>query len=377
VAELRVALVHPYAWPEVRRGGERYVEDLAVFLAGQGVSVEVVTGSHAGPSVDRRPDGVVVRRLRHVLGQRFSRWRITEVETFGIPALYALARRRYDVVHAMTPTAAIAARLARRPTVYTVIGHPTQQQLSYRRYDARVFGAAVRSSTVAAALSRASALQVERLFHRQAEVLSPGVRTARFTPSLDARTGPPRVLFSAAAGDRRKGLDVALAAFGRLLDSHPDARLVVSGEGDAEWAFGELRDSDERARIRAATDLLGAGSVDDVPARYRDASVTLLPSVDEAFGIVLVESLATGTPVVCASSGGMPEIVDGAAVGVVSERTAEAMAAALGRALDLARDPSTPSRCVAHAKRWDWDLSIGPAHLRLYRELARSRASHR
>src|SRR4051812_16695777 len=243
MTDLRVALVHPYVWPEVRRGGERYVDDLAIYLAGRGVDVDIVTGS-AAASVERRPDGVTVHRHRHVLGIRLRRFGITEVETFGAPAWLALARHRYDVVHAMTPTGAIAARLARRPTVYTVIGHPTAEQLSHRRYDAAVFGMAVRRATVAAALSRASADQVEILFGRAAEVLAPGVRTELFPPDLSPRTGSPRILFSAAAADRRKGLDVAVGAFARLLDTRPDARLQISGEGEAGWALDSLHPKD-------------------------------------------------------------------------------------------------------------------------------------
>jgi glycosyltransferase involved in cell wall biosynthesis len=366
VPDLRVALAHPYVWPEVRRGGERYVDDLAAYLASQGVDVDVVTGSSES-SVEHRPDGVTIRRHRHVLGNRLRRFGVTAVETFALRAWPALARGRYDVVHAMTPTAAIASRLAGRPTVYTVIGHPTAAQLSQRRYDSFLYGTAIRRSTVAAALSRASADQVQVLFGRHAEVLTPGVRSALFPPDLAPRTGPARILFSAAPGDRRKGLDVALAAFARVLEARPDARLQVSGQGDAEWALESLSDRD---RVLSAVDFLGPGSVDDVPARYRQASITLLPSVDEAFGMALVESLATGTPVVCSPSGGMPEIVEGADVGVVAERTADAMAEAVAKALALAAEERTPARCVEHAKNWDWEQSVGPAHLRLYRDIA-------
>jgi glycosyltransferase involved in cell wall biosynthesis len=186
---------------------------------------------------------------------------------------------------------------------------------------------------------------------------------------LTPRTGPPRILFSAAAGDRRKGLDVAVAAFALVLDRHPDARLQISGEGGAEWAL-ESMTPEARGRVVASIDFLGTGSVDDVPARYRQASVTLLPSVDEAFGMALVESLATGTPVVCSPSGGMPEIVQGADVGVVAERTPEAMASAIEQALALAGDERTPKRCVEHSKSWDWDEAVGPTHLDLYTRIA-------
>ena len=119
---MRVALVHPFVWPEVRRGGERYVEDLAVYLADHGVTVDIVTGSWQGASVEHRDDDVIIRRRRHVLGVRLRRFGVTAVETFAVPAWLALVQHRYDVVHAMTPTAAIAARLARLPTVYTILG---------------------------------------------------------------------------------------------------------------------------------------------------------------------------------------------------------------------------------------------------------------
>src|SRR5581483_11346425 len=95
VSDLRVALVHPYSWPEVRRGGERYVEDLAVYLAGHGVDVHVVTGSQRGFAVVRRGDGVTVHKVRHVFGHRLTRWNVTAVDTFGLPACTALVGRRY------------------------------------------------------------------------------------------------------------------------------------------------------------------------------------------------------------------------------------------------------------------------------------------
>jgi hypothetical protein len=62
----------------------------------------------------------------------------------------------------------------------------------------------------------------------------------------------------------------------------------------------------------------------------------------------------------------MPEIVEGADVGIVAERTADAIAGALEKVIALAADEHTPARCVEHARRWDWEKSVGPAHLELY-----------
>jgi glycosyltransferase involved in cell wall biosynthesis len=152
-------------------------------------------------------------------------------------------------------------------------------------------------------------------------------------------------------------------------------RLTLSGPGDYRWALADLGASGERAA--ALIDALGPGAPDDVPRRYRDATVTVLPARDEAFGLALVESLASGTPVVCSSDGGMPEIVDDPCVGLTfSPRTAGALVEALDVAIGLAGDPQAPGRCARHARRWDWDTVVGPAHEACYRALvARRRAT--
>jgi glycosyltransferase involved in cell wall biosynthesis len=270
----------------------------------------------------------------------------------------------------MTPTAALAARLAGQRTVYTVIGHPTAKYLSDHPRQGQMFAAAVRTATVTAALSRASAQATSELLGkgRATEVLPPGVRIENFPVNAAARRGPPRILFSAFAGDRRKGVDLAIAALGPVLERHPDARLQLSGAGDHRWVRQTLgADGD---RLMVAVDALGAGELDDVPARYRDATVTVLPSVAEAFGLALVESLASGTPAVCNDDGGMPDIVSNDAVGrVVKPGDVPALGAALVDAIALAADPETPARCAAHARRWDWVSSVGPQHVDLYQSM--------
>jgi phosphatidylinositol alpha-mannosyltransferase len=364
---MHIALIHAFLWPEVRRGAERYVDDLAWYLSGQGHEVEVIAGSHDRPGVEMI-DGVVVRRLRHRLSRRFRSRGVTAVETFGAVALPTLMRRRYDVVHAFVPSAALAARAARQRTLFSLIGHPTAAQVQADPVNGRLLGYAVRRATTIAALSRASASQTALLFGRDAEVLPPGVRLTQFDPDLEPRTGPPRILFSGFVGDRRKALDVVLDAFERVLRERPDARLQLSGGGDPGWALAELGNAD----VAAAVDHLGAGRPEDVPLRYRAATVTVLPAQDEAFGLALVESLASGTPVVCANAGGMPEIVDSDAVGrVAAVGRPDALAAALLETVALAADPVTPQRCVEHARRWGWTESVGPMHEDLYHRVGR------
>ncbi len=119
--------------------------------------------------------------------------------------------------------------------------------------------------------------------------------------------------------------------------------------------------------------MLGPGSPAEVPGRYRAATVTVLPAEHEAFGLALIESLASGTPAVCTPTGGMPELIDDTVGCVAGGSTPTALGQALGEAVNLAADPKTPTRCVERASRWDWESAVGPAHERVYADLVARR----
>ena len=363
--------MHPYPWPEVRRGAERYVDDLAHYLVAHDHVVTVVTGTNGPDRVEHGSDGVttVLRTHRRVPGA--SRAGLGEVEAFGMAALGPIRRSGADLVHAMTPSGVLAGRLSGRRTLFTILGHPDPDQMPAAVLPRRLFLGALRAATATTVLSRASGRALERLTGRSAVVLPPGVSLARFTPAQPAPARLPRILFSGSLADSRKRPDLAVEAFARVLEHHPGARLAVSGSGDATEVLtlaGRLG-----CRAHDAVDALGPGDPEDVPARYRDATVTILPAEHEAFGLVLVESLASGTPVVCTPSGGMPEIVTPEVGVVATSATPQALADALEAAIVLASDPSTPERCVARAQLWDWGSTVGPAHVALYERLAAGR----
>jgi glycosyltransferase involved in cell wall biosynthesis len=378
---VRIAIVHPYPWPEVRRGAERYLDDLSRYLIRQGHDVIIVTGAvrrapegaEPAPRTEHRTDGVTIERRTRVGGGRAAgRFGVTEVETFGAMVLAPLIRLRPDVVHALTPTGALAGVLVRRPTLYTVLGHPDPGQLGPHALPRAAFRLAVRHATVTATLSRASATALSQSVGGTAVVLPPGVHLGRFPADLTPRTGPPRILFSATLTDDRKRVELAVAAFARLFESRPDARLALSGQGNprralvAAAAFGDC--------VASAVDVLGPGSPTEVPGRYRAATVTVLPAEHEAFGLSLIESLASGTPAVCTPTGGMPELIDDTVGCVAAASSPSALGQALCEAVTLAADPKTPTRCVERAARWGWEDTVGPTHEQVYADLAARRS---
>ncbi|WP_436793937.1 glycosyltransferase family 4 protein [Actinospongicola halichondriae] len=363
---MRIALVHPFTWPNTRRGGERYLHDLAWYLDRAGHEV-VIISAHGGPDapgVDT-VEGIEVRRGWKRPGPRARRFPQRLVDVVETRRIRRALGSGWDVVHALWPTASVAAAAAGFPTVYTLLGMPTPATREAEPALLRSLGRGAAAADAAGALSTPVRVIVDELIPAAWTVLPPGVRVDRF-PVAPVPAGPPTVLFSASLSTRYKGLHVVLAAFARVLDEIPDAELVLSGAGSPEWAFETLA-PDLRERVRAHTRVAGTGTLDEADSLYAEASVMVLPSRDEAFGLSVVEALATGCPVVVADHGGPSEIVGDAPVGsCVPVDDDEAVAQAIVKWIGRADDPSVRSACRARAMDFDWEQSVGPLHDRLY-----------
>lgn len=361
---LRIALLNPRFWPEVRRGSERFARELADGLLARGHSVRLIT-SHRGLPSRRVEDGLeVVRNWRPPDGR--LRRRLFEEHLTHVPFSYLSLRRGTDeVAQALYPTDALAAarwsERTGRPAVLSYMGIPHRRSLANRRWRIGVLLRAIAGSAAVTVLSRAAAEGFRRWLGVEVRVIHPGVDLEAFAPGGE-RAPEPTVFCAASLTEPRKRVALLAAAFRRLRRQCPDARLLLSRPRDpraaaAAGAVGEgveLIDVDDRDR------LIGA---------YRRAWVTALPSVDEAFGLVLVESLACGTPAVGTRSGGIPEVIDRSEVGRLFEADdEEALAGALLEALDLARDPATAAACRARAGDFPIERCAA-AHEALYREL--------
>lgn len=358
---MRVALLSPCFWPEVRRGGERFVNDLARGLLERGHAPRVITShpawTHAG--VD---DGLPVLRLWRPPEGRLLR-RNYEPHLTHVPLSYlALKRGGYDIAHAVYPADALAAArwssATGRPAILSYLGLPHRASLMAYRLRLEVTERAVAGVDVVTALSWTAADAFQRWLGVEARVIHPGVDLETFSPGGE-RAEAPTIFCSAAVDEPRKRVGVLVEAFRRVRRERPDARLVLSRPRRTDAAIAleervELADVDEEASL---------------VREYRSAWVTALPSYGEAFGLVLVESLACGTPVVGTAHGAIPEVVDSDAIGRTFERDEpESLAAALLEALELGDDPATAAACRDRASAFSVQRCTD-AYEQLYREL--------
>ena len=137
-------------------------------------------------------------------------------------------------------------------------------------------------------------------------VIRNGIDMTRFAPS-PARDGAVTrgpIIGTLARLIPSKGIRILLDAMPHLLQKYPEALLLVGGGGEQQEAL------ERQARALGIADrVVFVGPVQDPRDFYRRLDLFVLPSLDEAFGLVLLEAMATGVPVIGARVGGVPEIL--------------------------------------------------------------------
>jgi glycosyltransferase involved in cell wall biosynthesis len=364
--DLQVALLTPCYWPEVRRGGERFTRELADGLLARGHHPTIIT-SHRGKPSTVVEDGVPVMRLPRPPQEWLLRRQYEAFMTHTPLTRLALARGSYDIAHAVYPTDALAAVRWRarsgRPAVLSYLGTPERADLRAKRRRLEILQSAIAGCDAVVALSHHAAAGFERWLGYQARVIEPGVDIGAFTPGTQ-RAAVPTIVCSADAGEPRKGVALLVKALGFVRADIPDARLVLSAP----------RDLDRVVRAGVPLEAPGVEWVnldhqDALAAAYGSAWVAALPARSEAFGLVLAEAMACGTPVLGYNDAAIPEVVAGGEVGRLFDRLEpRAIADALLPMLSKPPSVQTVAACRARAEQFSTDRCT-ERYLELYAEL--------
>lgn len=160
------------------------------------------------------------------------------------------------------------------------------------------------------AVSTAAAGMIKRYFPGHYDIIPNGVDIDRFAAEIpcpeDAAAARPYVLF-VGRFEERKGLPVLLRAFALLKERRPELSLVVVGEG------ARRKDYEDWVRQHRVPDVHFAGYVSGevLPAYYQHATVYCAPNTgNESFGIVLLEAMAAGVPVVASNIDGFAAVIN-------------------------------------------------------------------
>lgn len=370
---MKIVYPYPAYWPYMRRGVERCIHDLSNFLASRGHDVTIITSKPGRPRVayDGPVRVVYLKQQAHPLVMKY--YPLSRLYAFGIEATMAVHRGRYDVAHLWSYSALLGAAFFRQWMDIPYLFHVVLRRHNWRgRFDKHAFAQLMRNAEQVVALTPGGAAETQETYGVPVGTLPPPVDMSVFRPHEGKDLSRPRILFTGDLGDPRKGGALLLRAWDEIHRRCPEAMLVLAGPfGVIGHDLGFEVYTLERLSLvhspaaRDAIEILGAGSLASLPYEYSRAAVTVLPSYEEAFGMVVTESLACGTPVVCSSYAGPGEIVTSPDVGVtvpiasyldvISEGKAHELAEAVLECIDLARRPETSARCREWAEPWGLD----------------------
>jgi len=359
----RVLIASSHFYP--RTGGvERYVFELAKGLAewhGHTVSVLTSGPSHSGVQYDRVGQVKVVRvptwaRLASAPLSPTWLWQLRRVILSEKPDLintHAPQPGLPDLVSLTSP--ASVPLIATYHSGSLKKGGWTDPVIA--AYETAVLPRILRRSAVVVVTGPAVA-EEPYVPEGKVEYIPPGVDTAVFRPGPDSARRPGQLVYVGRM-DRDsawKGVSTLLQAIGLLAATHPQARLQMVGDGDA---VEDHRREVARLGLGDRVEFTGRLDGPDLARAYQAARVLVLASetAAESFGMVLIEAMACGTPVIGTRAGGIPGVIGDTGGGVLAPpRDPAALARAMARLLDDPLEASDLGRrgqeAVQHRYTW-------------------------
>lgn len=358
---MRIGIVTQSYLP-IHGGVAQHVHHQAVELRKRGHEVTIIT-AFFDRGDENFSDGVV--RIGHdvtipvngafvnvTVGNRLG-WQLRVIEN----------AYHFDLVHIHGPydpvLPAIATKVIRAPKIGTF--HTYKKQSFGYFVFSRFFQKRSRLLSARVAVSEAAQGFISRYFPGDYVVIPNGVDTKRFTPDgpkkIERQPGEKIILFVGRM-DPRKGLSHLLRAFPAIAAAHPTAKLVVVGGGFmARYYQSKVADV-----LKHRVQFLGYASQDDLPKYIRSADVMVAPATGfESFGIVLLEGLASGVPVVAFDNPGYKKLLsDPESGGILVENRNDVE---LGKAItdllhDEPRRKTLAEQGVKFAERFSWERVV-------------------
>jgi phosphatidylinositol alpha-mannosyltransferase len=353
---VRIAVVTQPYYPQTG-GVSENVHHTVVELRKLGHEIDVITSRFPGHEDDSEG---VIRLGRNILVPNLGAFSNVNADLgVGREVERVLRRNEYDVIHIhepLSPTLPLAA-IGSAPPDATLVGtfHACGARgMGYRIFRRILLRYASRLDS-RIAVSRAARHYVSRFMGGQYNIIPNGVDPIRFHPKnlpLDGlESSCPTILFVGRFYPR-KGFHVLMSALPRIVKEVPDVRVLVAGDGPlAPWYRSQAK------RAPCEVRFLGELSLREIPRAYRSASVFVAPSTgQESFGIVHLEAMASGVPIVASDIEGYREILDaGREALLFANGDADSLAGAVVQVLTnelLAREMGALGR--KKAERYSW-----------------------
>jgi len=310
---MRIGIVCPYSW-DIPGGVSAHVADLAESLMRMGHYVSVLAPAEfdellpayvvsTGKPRAVKYNGSVARlSFGPIAARKVSKW-IEEGE--------------FDVLHVHEPLApslsVLACWAAKGPIVAT--WHSSMDRSRMMLTLSKLAQTAMEKVSARIAVSEAARATLIKHVDGDAVVIPNGVNTAAFTnakPMFGWPGANQSIVFLGRGDEPRKGLAVLVEAYPEIRRNHPHIRLLIAGPGEPAETLESLSPAD-----RASVTVLGMVAPQDKASVLASGTIYVAPNTGgESFGIVLLEAMATGTPVVASDLEAFSRVLDNGRAGI-------------------------------------------------------------
>lgn len=352
---MRIGIVCPYSW-DIPGGVSAHVADLAEALIRMGHYVSVLAPAEFDELL---PDYVVSTGKPRAVKYNGSVARLS----FGPIAARKVSKwiedGEFDVLHVHEPLApslsVLACWAAKGPIVAT--WHSSMDKSRMMLTLSKLAQTAMEKVSARIAVSEAARTTLINHVGGDAVVIPNGVDVSAFKNAKPMFGWPGQnqaIVFLGRGDEPRKGLSVLVEAYPQIRKQHPNVRLLIAGPGEPADTLKGLSPED-----RASVTILGMVSPQDKPSVLASGTVYVAPNTGgESFGIVLLEAMATGTPVVASDLDAFVRVLDNGRAGVTFENENSADLARVVSELldDPARRSELSAQGALRAAEFDWSV---------------------
>ena len=367
---------------------------------GKSYNISVLAPHHYGAKKNEKMGSVQVKRFAYFWPERLQRlcygagiipnMKSSMLAFFQFPLLIfsefvnswkIIRREKIDLIHAhwMLPQGIIGAVLKKifgKPLMVTIHGSdlfPLKNLFFRKLQEFTVKNADI--VTINSPAAKKELLDRFSIYEEKIFLIPMGINTKLFRNKNRKNNGKAKKILFVGRLNDQKGLDYLIIAMRKISKKEPNARLLIIGEGEYKSYLHQLAGNEE---VSDRVEFMGAKPHNELVHYYQSCDILVLPSLSnktgtESLGLVLIEGMACGLPVVGTRVGGIPSIINNRENGIlVEQKNSDELADAINFLLDHPKESKRMGINASNFARnnFSWDKVSGQFN-ELYSELLR------
>jgi glycosyltransferase involved in cell wall biosynthesis len=300
---MKIAILVGLFPPKWLAGTEIATYNLASHLARRGHEVHVITSHDAGFPEFSKESGFSVHRIA------WPKIRFIGILTFWAKICLKIRKIKPDIIHAQSLGVAVPTLISERilKIPYVIWGQGSDIYLpgKFTRMTSKPM---LQNADAVLALTEDMKQKMREICDRDISVVPNGIDLKRFEISSgDKKDSSAKTIIFVGRLHPVKGVQYLIEAMAIVHLETPDVKLVIVGDGVERARLEELA---ERLNLKGSIQFAGQVPQESIPRLMHQADVFALSSLSESFGIVNLEAMAAGLPIVATNVGGIPDIVE-------------------------------------------------------------------